>query len=57
MLTLLISALALAAPIDALAIKRFPDPGHALLAGTFGTATKCLAVRGGELANGTPVEM
>lgn len=54
MLGLLPLVLALATPLKAAPI---PDPGHSLLAGTFGTATKCLAVRGGVLANGTPVEM
>jgi hypothetical protein len=39
------------------AANPIPDPGHALLQGTFGEADKCLAVKGGLLRGGTPVVM
>lgn len=57
---LLHTMLALLAVLAALLLavaKPLPDPGHALLHGTFGGATKCLAVKGGILRNGTPVVM
>ncbi|KLT46524.1 ricin B-like lectin [Cutaneotrichosporon oleaginosum] len=41
--------------LNAVAATPIPDAGHALLRGTFGDATQCLAVKGGLLRNGSPV--